>query len=117
MKSRIRLLQGQKRTCETTHFQRPSKPTTRRPWFSSYDQTCPRSRRTAIAHKYGRRTELASRDLSHVRVRAANCRGLPETDGADPLLGFHLPRVFSPPAMATPNVRPPLTHLNSTDIR
>jgi hypothetical protein len=29
--------------------------------------------------------------------------GVTPTDGADPLLGFHLPRVFSPPATATPH--------------
>ena len=34
------------------------------------------------------------------------------TIGADPLLGFHLPRVFALPALTTPIAQPPLTHLN-----
>jgi len=33
--------------------------------------------------------------------------------GADPLLGFHLPRVFSLPATTRPNARSPLEHFNS----
>jgi hypothetical protein len=33
--------------------------------------------------------------------------------GADPLLGFHLPRVFSLPATSGPNTRSPLSHLDS----
>jgi hypothetical protein len=46
---------------------------------------------------------LTFRDLSHVGVRASIHRVLPQTDGADPLLGFHLPRVFSLPATAAPH--------------
>jgi hypothetical protein len=37
--------------------------------------------------------------------------GFTLTIGADPLLGFHLPGVFSPPATTVPNTRSPLTHL------
>jgi hypothetical protein len=33
--------------------------------------------------------------------------------GADPLLGFHLPRVFSLPATTGPNARSPLEHFHS----
>jgi hypothetical protein len=54
--------------------------------------------------------DLAFRGLSRVRVRASIRRLLHQTVGADPLLGFHLPGVFSPPATATPNAPPPLTH-------
>jgi hypothetical protein len=41
--------------------------------------------------------------------------GVTPTVGADPLLGFHLPRVFPPPAMAEPFERPPLAHFPAGD--
>jgi hypothetical protein len=41
---------------------------------------------TAIAIWPRRRTELAYRELSHVRVRAANCQGLPEQ--MEPILSW-----------------------------
>jgi hypothetical protein len=46
---------------------------------------------------------LTFRGLSHGEVRASIRRVLPRTDGADPLMGFHLPRVFSLPATAAPS--------------
>jgi hypothetical protein len=38
--------------------------------------------------------------------------GFTPTVGADPLLGFQLPRVFPPPAMTGPIAQSPLTHLD-----
>jgi hypothetical protein len=43
--------------------------------------------------------------------------GVTQTVGADPLLGFHLLRVFSPPAMTGPITRSPLPYFESGERR
>ena len=64
-------------------------------WIRASEDARPRSRPV--------RSELTFRGLSHAEVRASIHRVLPRTNGADPLLGFHLPRVFSRPATAAPH--------------
>lgn len=61
------------------------------------------------------RDGFAFRGLSYVRVRASKPPSVTPTAGADPLLGFHLPGVFPLPATATPDVQPPLSHLDFAD--
>lgn len=67
--------------------------------------------RTAVRlrHPETRRTRLQG-----IEPRESPCSqppGVTRAVGADPLLGFHLPRVLSPPAVAVPSTRPPLAHL------
>jgi len=65
----------------------------------------------------------AARAVNVVRLQGFELRrnpciqspGVTPTIGADPLLGFHLPRVFALPAMTTPIAQSPLTHLVGTD--
>jgi len=71
--------------------------------------------RTAVRprHPETRRTRLQG-----IEPRESPCSqppGVTRAVGADPLLGFHLPRVFSPPAVAVPSTRPPLAHLELAD--
>jgi hypothetical protein len=92
---------GENQPAETTFFTDRRK---RRPedlGSPRATKSVPACGRTAITNRHGPRTELASRDLSHVRVRAANCQGLPEQ--MEPILSWVFTSLGCSPLLPWPH--------------